>query len=128
MARRLEDGAPVTGGKEHDKPDFTAVDRDGFPIVATEAHVARATPQVPAERMLRRGFSFDDGPTVDGKPNAGLLFAAYQADAAAAFVPVQRRLADTDAMNLWTTHIGSAAFVIPPGCQPGEFIGHQLIG
>jgi dye decolorizing peroxidase len=127
-ARRLEDGAPVTGGKEHDKLDYTAVGSDGFPVVATEAHVARATPQAPSERMLRRGFSFDDGPTADGKPDAGLLFAAYQADAATAFVPVQRRLAETDAMNLWITHIGSAAFVVPPGCRPGEFIGHQLIG
>jgi dye decolorizing peroxidase len=127
-ARRMEDGAPVTGGGEHDKPDATAVDNDGFPIVATEAHVLRATARTPAERLLRRGFSFDDGPTAAGKPDAGLLFAAYQADAATAFVPVQQRLAESDAMNLWITHIGSAAFVIPPGCQPGEFIGHQLIG
>jgi dye decolorizing peroxidase len=32
--------------------------------------------------MLRRAFSYDDGPTPDGRPDAGLLFAAYQADAA----------------------------------------------
>lgn len=51
-------------------------------------------------KMLRRGFSFDDGPTVDGQSNAGLLFAAYQANAATAFVSVQKRLAEADALNL----------------------------
>ena len=127
-ARRMEDGAPVTGGREHDKPDAAAVDNAGFPIVAAEAHVVRATARTPSERLLRRGFSFDDGPDADGRPQAGLLFAAYQADAATAFVPVQRRLAELDAMNLWITHVGSAAFVVPPGCAEGEYIGHQLIG
>ena len=128
MARRMEDGTPVTGGSERDKPDATAVDNDGFPIVAAEAHVVRATARTPDERMLRRGFSFDDGPDAAGRPDAGLLFAAYQADAATAFVPVQRRLAESDAMNLWITHIGSAAFVVPAGCPEGEFIGYQLLG
>jgi dye decolorizing peroxidase len=31
-------------------------------------------------------------------------------------------------MNLWITHVGSAAFVIPPGCVEGEFIGAGLLG
>jgi dye decolorizing peroxidase len=126
FARRLSDGAPVTGGAEHDKPDLTAVDAQGFPVVADEAHVARATPRVPAEQMLRRGFSYDDGPGPDGESNAGLIFAAYQADISTAFVPVQQRLAEQDALNLWATHIGSAAFVVPPGCADGEFLGHRL--
>jgi dye decolorizing peroxidase len=126
-ARRMADGVPLTGGNERDKPDATAVDNKGFPIVAAEAHVVRATARTRAEKLLRRGYSFDDGPDHTGRPDAGLLFAAYQADAATAFVPVQRRLAEADAMNLWITHIGSATFVVPPGCQEGEFIGHQLI-
>lgn len=128
LARRLDTGAPVTGGTERDAPDVNAVDAQGLPIVASEAHVMRATHRAPSERMLRRGFSYDDGPSPDGTANAGLLFAAYQADAALAFVPVQRRLAHVDALNQWTTHIGSAAFMIPPGCSPGQFVGHQLIG
>jgi dye decolorizing peroxidase len=78
--------------------------------------------------MLRRGYSYDDGPTPDGAPDAGQLFAAYQADAATAFVPVQARLAEVDVMNLWITHAGSAAFVIPPGCAEGGFVGEGLLG
>ena len=127
MARRLDTGAPVTGGGEFDDVDPRMVDGQGLPIAVGDAHVLRATARDPTEKMLRRGFSFDDGPTSDGLPDAGLLFAAYQADAATAFVPVQTRLAQSDVMNLWITHIGSAAFAVPPGCTPGEYVGHRLL-
>jgi dye decolorizing peroxidase len=128
FARRLDTGAPVTGGTEFDEVDPRAVDERGMPIAAASAHVVRAKARTPAERMLRRGYSYDDGPTPDGAPDAGQLFAAYQADAATAFVPVQARLAESDVMNLWITHVGSAAFVIPPGCAEGEFVGAGLLG
>jgi dye decolorizing peroxidase len=128
VARRLDTGAPVTGGSEFDEVDPLAVDGRGMPVVAASAHVARAKARTPAERMLRRGYSYDDGPTADGKPDAGQLFAAYQADAATAFVPVQARLAESDVMNLWVTHVGSAACVIPAGCVEGEFVGQGLLG
>ena len=52
---------------------------------------------------------------------------AYQADAAAAFVPVQRRLAARDAMNEWVTHVGSAVFAMPPGAPEGEYVGQGLL-
>jgi dye decolorizing peroxidase len=127
VARRLDTGAPVTGGTEFDEVDPRMVDGRGIPVVAANAHVVLATDRTPAERMLRRGYSYDDGPTPDGTPDAGQLFTAYQADAATAFVPVQARLAESDAMNLWITHVGSAAFVIPPGCAEGEFVGQGLM-
>jgi dye decolorizing peroxidase len=128
FARRLDTGAPVTGGTEFDEVDTGAVDERGMPIAAGSAHVVQAKARTPGERMLRRGYSYDDGPGPDGAPDAGQLFAAYQADAATAFVPVQARLAESDVMNLWITHVGSAAFVIPPGCAEGEFVGQDLLG
>jgi dye decolorizing peroxidase len=128
VARRLDTGAPVTGGTEFDEVDPRKVDERGMPVVASTAHVVLARDRTPAERMLRRGYSYDDGPTPDGAPDAGQLFAAYQADAATAFVPVQARLAESDVMNLWITHVGSAAFVIPPGCAEGEIVGQELLG
>lgn len=128
MARRLADGAPVTGGRERDRPDTAKTDALGLPVVDPGAHVVQATARNPAERMLRRGYSFDDGPNAEGTPEAGLLFAAFQADASTAFVPVQRRLAESDALNKWVTHVGSAAFAFPPGCAQGEFLGQRLIG
>lgn len=128
MARRLDTGAPVTGGSERDRPDPAKTDSLGLPVVDPGAHVVQATARNPAERMLRRGYSFDDGPHADGTPDAGLIFAAYQADAATAFVPVQSRLAQSDALNRWTIHVGSATFALPPGCVEGEFLGQRLIG
>ena len=128
VARRLDTGAPVTGGTEFDEVDPRMVDERGMPIVAATAHVVLATDRIPAERMLRRGYSYDDGPAADGTSDAGLLFAAYQVDAASAFVPVQARLAQSDVLNLWVTHVGSAAFVVPPGCAEGGFVGQELLG
>jgi deferrochelatase/peroxidase EfeB len=55
----------------------------------------------------------------------GLLFAAYQADADRAFVPVQRRLQGKDALNRWITHVGSAVFALPPGCAEGGVVGRE---
>jgi dye decolorizing peroxidase len=127
MARRLDTGAPVTGGAERDVPDTTKLDANGIPVVLNNAHVVRAMPRADAERMLCRGFSYDDGPSADGIPDAGLLFVAFQADVTTAFIPVQRRLAEADAMNLWITHVGSAGFVVPPGCAPGEIVGQRLL-
>jgi deferrochelatase/peroxidase EfeB len=84
-------------------------------------------PQDVAEVVWARegpaGYSLDDGPSTDGTPEAGLLFAVFQADAATAFVPVQRRLAETEALNTSATHVGSAAFALPPGCARGSSWG-----
>lgn len=127
VARRLDTGAPVTGGIETDEVDPRMVDGRGLPIALAGAHVLRATARAPAERLLRRGFSYDDGPTPDGLPDAGLLFAAYQSDAASAFVAVQTRLAESDVMNEWITHVGSAAFAVPRGAEPGGYVGQGLL-
>jgi dye decolorizing peroxidase len=127
VGRDLAAGAPLTGGTEFDEVDPRAVDADGFTVVPATAHAVRARARVPAERMLRRAFSYDDGPGPDGVPEAGLLFAAYQADAGTAFVPVQARLAESDVLNPWVTHTGSAVFAVPPGCAPGQYVGQRLL-
>jgi dye decolorizing peroxidase len=127
MGRRLDSGAPLTGTTERDVPDLKAVDAAGFPVIDEQAHLRLAHATNAGELMLRRGYNYDDGPHVDGTADVGLLFAAYQADASTAFVPVQRRLAATDALNRWITHIGSAVFALPPGCAEGDYLGRSLI-
>jgi dye decolorizing peroxidase len=77
--------------------------------------------------MLRRGYNYDEPPTATGLADAGLLFAAYQADPRTAFVSVQQRLAASDALNRWLTHVGSAVFALPPGPQEGEYVGQGLL-
>jgi deferrochelatase/peroxidase EfeB len=87
-------------------------------------------------RMLRRGYSYNNGANfyVERWPpwrqaleyDAGLLFVAYQKDPREAFIPVFRKMAAMDAMNQFTTHIGSGLFACPPGARPGGFIGEAL--
>ncbi|MEU4706301.1 Dyp-type peroxidase [Nocardia salmonicida] len=127
VGRRVADGAPLTGIAEHDEPDLAAVDRNGIPVIPPSSHVARARHTHDGERFLRRGFNYDENPAPGQVSNSGLLFVAYQRDIDRQFLPVQARLAEFDALNEWTTPIGSAVFVIPPGVPgPGHYLGQQL--
>lgn len=80
--------------------------------------------------MLRRSINYTHEEWVDGEPRstAGLIFCALQASIANQFIPVQRTLDELDALNEWTTAIGSAVFAIPPGIQQGGWIGEGLLG
>lgn len=127
IGRRLGSGAPLTGSREQDPADLSATDAVGLPVIDRHAHIRRAAPTTERERFLRRPFSYDDGILEDGDPNAGLLFAAYAASIEEQYLPVQNRIASLDVLNKWTTTIGSATFVIPPGCRPGGFIGEGLL-
>ncbi len=125
VGRRLADGAPLTGHSVDDDPDLEATDPTGLPVIPEFAHVRRAHPSVTGTRILRRGFNYEVvGP--DGKVEAGLLFAAFQADITADYLPIQRSLDELDLLNDWTTPIGSAVFLVPPGCRPGGFVAHEL--
>ncbi|PXX71033.1 dye decolorizing peroxidase [Nocardia tenerifensis] len=127
VGRRIADGAPLTGSGEFDEPDFAAVDANGIPVIPPSSHIARAHHTHEGERFLRRGYNYDDAPAPGRISNSGLLFAAYQRDVDAQFLPVQRRLAEFDALNVWTTPVGSAVFVIPPGVpSPGGYLGQSL--
>lgn len=126
VGRRLDDGAPLTGGTEQDMPDLEATDANGLLVIPEFAHVRRAHPTTTNARILRRGYSYDDA-TADGTVDAGLLFAAYQADVGEQFLPVQRSLAELDLLNEWTTPVGSSVFLVPPGCEPGGFLGDALV-
>ena len=55
-------------------------------------------------------------------------FAAGAADIAGQFFPLLARLDAADALNEWTTTIGSAVFALPPGFQPGNWLGQKLLG
>lgn len=127
IGRRLSDGAPLTGRRERDDPDFEALDAAGFPVIDDTAHIRLARLGDPALRMLRRGYNYEEDVTADGVVDSGLLFVSYQADLARQFVPVQRRLAGSDLLNAWTTPIGSAVFALPPGCGEDGWIGQGLL-
>jgi dye decolorizing peroxidase len=128
IGRRLSNGAPLTGTSVNDQPDFEATTEDGLSVIPDFSHMRRAHTGEGRQLFLRRPFSYDDGFAADGTPNAGLLFTAYQQNITEQFLPVQQSLADFDLLNLWTTPIGSSEFVIPPGCNPGGYIGETLLG
>jgi dye decolorizing peroxidase len=120
IGRRLDDGAPITGGTERSAIDFDAEDAVGLPAVDDNAHVRLAHARNPDERLLRRGYSYDASPGLDSVSDVGLLFCAYAADLDRQYLPIQRRLAASDMLNLWTTPVGSATYAIPPGAAPGQ--------
>ena len=126
IGRRLDDGAPLTGGAEHDEPDLDATDENGLLVVPEFAHVRRAHPTTTGARILRRPYSYQDS-QAGGTTDSGLLFAAYQADVRRQFVPVQASLDELDLLNQWTTPVGSAVFLVPPGCSPGGYLGETLV-
>lgn len=127
VGRRFSDGAPLTGDREADLPDFEAVNSTGMTVISPVAHIARARPEAAHEVIFRRGYNYDIAPTGDSVSESGLLFASYQADVDRQFVPIQQRLAEADLLNTWTTPIGSAVFAIPPGCRENGFIGDTLL-
>lgn len=125
FGRRVGSGAPLTGEKESDVVDRTKIDDQGFTVIEPNAHAARAQARNAGERMIRRPYNY--AVETEKGFEEGLLFCAYQADLGTAFVPVQHRLAEADALNTWATHIGSASYAIPPGAAQGSFIGAGLL-
>lgn len=121
VGRRLSDGAPLTGDAEHDEPDFEAKNGIGLTVIGPAAHIRRAHSADPAERIFRRAVNYEHG------GESGLLFACYQRDPLAQFVPIQQRLDEADLLNEWITHTGSAVFAMLPGFRPGGALGETLL-
>ena len=128
VGRRLDTGAPLTGRRELDEPDFAATDRFGFPVIDPASHIARARSKDPRERFLRRAYNYvEPDPARSTGEDSGLVFLAFAADPARQFVPVQRRLDELDRLNEWVVAIGSAVYAIPPAAPPGGYVGQQLL-
>lgn len=121
MGRKLDSGAPLTGEKEFDSPDFKAVDKYGLPVIDPMSHMARATMPTghPEQRLRRRAYNFDEPvePGSENTSNAGLVFVCFQKNPREQFEPIQQRLDEGDRLNQWITHVGSAVFFIPPGTK-----------
>jgi deferrochelatase/peroxidase EfeB len=122
-------GAPLGGSEEFEPLDLNA-ERNGRPVIAPDAHVRLASAAFnDGERILRRGYSFTDG--VDqslGELDAGLFFICFQRDPERQFVAIQRRLGETDALNEYIKHVGSAIFAVPPGARSSGYVGETLLG
>ena len=122
IGRELESGAPLGTDDEFADVPLQAQQPDGSLQIHSSAHVRLAHPDSNSgARMFRRGWNYSDA---DG---AGLIFVAINADSTTGFLPVQSRIAAGDDLNHFTTAIGSAAFAVPPGVAPGQYVGQTLL-
>lgn len=126
IGRKLSNGAPLTGTKESDLPDFAARHPNGLKVIPDFAHIRRASPANPEERIFRRPFSYESGISAQGSLDVGLLWTAYQRDLERQFLPIQQRLDELDLLNQWTVPIGSAEFAIAGGVTEGSMLAEAL--
>jgi deferrochelatase/peroxidase EfeB len=137
IGRHKISGAPIGRKHELDPLDLDAIDKDGNPLIAENAHVRLAAPENnDGVQVLRRGYSYDNGVTFIAERwppwrqattfDAGLLFQCYQRDPRAGFSRIFEKMAKFDMLNQFTTHVGSGLFACPPGAKPGEYIGQRL--
>ncbi|MFI7344017.1 Dyp-type peroxidase [Streptomyces sp. NPDC050085] len=113
IGRHRASGAPLGADHEHTPVDLYAKTPQGRYVVPADAHVRLAHSRLDGgARMLRRGYSYDDG-----NGDQGLLFLAYMRDPGL-FVRVQERLAAGDAMAAFTQARGSAIGYVLPCAGP----------
>jgi deferrochelatase/peroxidase EfeB len=125
FGRTKDEGAPLSGDKEFDTPDF-ALKTDGGYVIDQASHIALTAPENNGGvKILRRGYNFTDGLNDQGLLDAGLLFLSYQNDPQH-FVDLQNRLGRFDLLNEYIRHVGSAIFAIPPAPKTGRYIGQEL--
>ncbi|MYX72491.1 deferrochelatase/peroxidase EfeB [Streptomyces sp. SID3915] len=128
IGRRKADGAPLSGGTETTEMDLDKAGPDGRLLIPDNAHARISSPEKNGgAAMLRRPFSYHDGLSDDGTPDAGLLFICWQADPFRGFVPVQRKLDRGDALSPFIRHEASGLFAVPGGTAPGEYVGQRLL-
>jgi deferrochelatase/peroxidase EfeB len=131
VGRHIATGAPLGSTAEADPVDLEATTAGGAPLIPADAHVRLAAPRRGAgEEMLRRSYSYTNGQAAaGGEEDAGLIFVSYQSDPRTSFIPVQQRLADSDALARFTVATSSALFAVLPGVtDAGDWYGRALLG
>lgn len=113
LGRRRDTAEPLSGGGADAEIDLGAKTSDGQYLVPADAHVRRAHPLTSGSGlMLRRGYSYDNGPG-----DRGLLFVSFQKQLRT-FVATQHRLVEGDALMRYATTTASATFLVLPGFTP----------
>ena len=109
--------------------EFAPVIRSKEP---TDCHIMVANPRKAgseAERILRRGYMFQDGydPQISN-PLGGLFFISFQRDPRRQFIPIQQRLSVHDRFTVeYPVPRGSAMYAVPPGIRPGGYVGESIL-
>jgi deferrochelatase/peroxidase EfeB len=137
VGRHKYSGAPLGGKNEFDTPNFDRADSDGNPVIPETAHIRLgAAESNGGAEILRRSYAYNDGSnfTAERWPpwrqgieyDAGLFFIAYQSDPRNGFVHIFEKMSKLDAMNQYTTHVGSGLFACPAGIVESGYCGQML--
>jgi deferrochelatase/peroxidase EfeB len=126
FGRRKGSGAPLSGHKEFDTPNFTAKAKDGETLISDTAHIALAAHENNGGvKIHRRSYNYTDGLNQYAQFDAGLLFLSYQNDPEH-FVRLQSKLGASDRLNEYIKHIGSGLFAVPRAPKVGSYVGEAL--
>ncbi|MBJ6361672.1 iron uptake transporter deferrochelatase/peroxidase subunit [Paenibacillus sp. GCM10012307] len=126
FGRYRSSGAPLGASKEFDPLGLDRVREDGEPVIPVNSHVRLAHGDGSVQ-ILRRSYSYSSG--IDrrtGQMDSGLFFVSYQRSIAKQFIPMQQRLSQSDKLNEYIVHVGSAVFACFPGVREGGYIGETL--
>jgi deferrochelatase/peroxidase EfeB len=127
IGRTKVEGAALGSASEFEPANYVATDANGTPVIPRDSHVRLASAEsLNGIRILRRGYNFADGTDAAGHLDAGLFFVCFVRDPGAQFVPMQRALANNDAMMEYIVHTGSGLFACPPGLGDGEYWGQRI--
>ena len=137
VGREKVSGAAIGAKDEFAAADLDAVDEDGNPVIAENAHLRLASPASNGgAQILRRGYSYDNGIAMIAERwppwrhamslDAGLLFVCYQRDPGAGFIKIFDRMSKFDMMNQFVTPVGGGMFACPGGVAPGRYLAQSL--
>jgi deferrochelatase/peroxidase EfeB len=129
VGRQKMSGAPMGGRHQFDRLDLAATGPGGLPVIPATAHVRLASAASnDGAQILRRSYNFADGvDPLTGELDAGLFFICFQRDPAKGFVPIQKKLAASDALTGgYLLHTSSAVFACPPGVTGDGHWGKAL--